>query len=251
MKRLLLYPENYTRHPKDSRMDTHIDYAVQRIDGLMYGTKDNYDIGIYWKFGNVWEPDEWAKDNNLLNVNCSNVTKKRVDEIFTEAFGYSSLVTSGECIAKRNQNSRHEGIITTAPWDNGQLDKYDDDYRVSQKIINNVSGVWAVDYRVYRFKDHLFVAEFKKYAFYQRFRSTAKRTTFYHIDEVFSQAEVNNILYFCDLAGLDFGELDVLRDDDKIYIIDMGRISAGILPFKNKQVSDAYIKGVKYLLYET
>ena len=49
-------------------------------------------------------------------------------------------------------------------------------------------------------------------------------------DDLFSAAEQQRILAFCHEMRLDFGELDVLRDDDdgRIYIIDANKTPAGM-----------------------
>ena len=72
--------------------------------------KDNWSVCCYMDFRDVNKPPKWLK--KAINLNCNNVRKDYVDEIFTKIFGYSSLVNhTGYCVEKSvNQSDKKSKI---------------------------------------------------------------------------------------------------------------------------------------------
>jgi hypothetical protein len=95
---------------------------------------------------------------------------------------------------------------------------------VYQKILNNkINDDLVLDLRtpVMKGKIPFIYLKFKKIK--DRFTNDLYKSEIAGTDEYFTEDETRKISEFCKRIGLDYGELDVLRnkDDGKIYIVDV------------------------------
>lgn len=188
----------------------------------------NFDVAIYWEYNTVRDEYEFLEKLNtskqIVNLHSRDISKKYVDEVFTEVFGYSSFVTPlvhvGKCVKKSDINGLHNGEVITCPI---KPEEVDNDF-VYQKFLDTftkegsrkeirltiLNGEMIFILEKYRTKDDLFARDF--------FMSEIVKPK-----DVFNDAEIAKILGFCRKIKLDFGDLDILRnnDDGKIYIIDV------------------------------
>jgi O-antigen/teichoic acid export membrane protein len=166
---------------------------------------------------------------HLVNVACTDVSKVHVEKVFKEVFGYGMeidpRVHHGVCVKKSNENAVHDGKIVTCPCD-------PEEGYVYQKLINNIHGDDSVyDIRVPIFGHRMPLVMLRYRSRHDRFDNT-KIVDPAAIDGVLSDAEQKNILRFCEKLGLEYGELDILRDRDDglIYIVDANSNCSGPLP---------------------
>jgi hypothetical protein len=166
-----------------------------------------------------------------LNTDCNDISKNKVNAVFDEVFGYSLAVDprrhQGPCVMKLNWNALHKGRIIECPVE------HPEEGFVYQKLIHNETGDGFVEdmrvpifahitpfvYLKYRSVDHRFVDR----------KHTNTKATIAEVDEVLNEEEVRDIQRFAAKIGLDYGELDVLRDksDGKIYIVDANNTPSG------------------------
>src|SRR5258708_27498612 len=88
-----------------------------------------------------------AANNLVLNYRCKDISKNKVDAVFTKVFGYSLMVDpltyQGRCVKKSNVNAKHDGQVISCPI------KSVDASFVYQLVINNqidpdtVQDLWA------------------------------------------------------------------------------------------------------------
>lgn len=186
------------------------------------------DLIIKWKDGTHHELPRkslqkiTATGKPCINLHCTNISKKHVDEIFTKVFGYSTQVNplthTGHCVKKSDRNAAHDGHIITCPVATTDpdciyqlvLDNEVPDKNLVMDIRTPVFGntipyVWLT----YRPINSRFA-----FAFTQRERVKAT--------SIFSGDEIANIITFCQQLGMDYGELDIIRhrENQKIYIVD-------------------------------
>ena len=169
-----------------------------------------------------------SKKYNVINFNCNDVSKNQVDYVFNNCFGYSlsidPLKARGRFIRKSNFNSEHDGTYITCP-----IDTLEDNY-IYQKPVNNLttSGL-TEDIRTPVFKDIIPFVYLKYRTIQGRFLHENVTARIAEVNEVFSQEEVEKIRLFCKEIGLDFCELDILRDKDdgRLYIIDANNTPSG------------------------
>jgi hypothetical protein len=169
-----------------------------------------------------------SKTREVINIHCSDISKKHVDQIFGKIFGYTTIIDpttfKGKCVKKGDINAVHDGTIVECP-----IEKPDPEY-IYQKLINNKANEEFIeDLRVPVFKDYIPFVYIKNRPIDTRFASYNSNVSIIETEKILSKEEVNKILLFCHEMGLDYGELDVLRDrdDNKIYIIDANNTPGG------------------------
>jgi hypothetical protein len=170
---------------------------------------------------------EIAADNFVVNERCDDVSKVKVEEVFQEVFGYGTFVNPetylGRCVMKSNENAMHDGVTVECPTTPTGSDV------VYQKLINNVAGNEVLDVRVPVIGETMPFAYLKYRRLRSRFSNWNSRVTMDSVDSVFTSDELTRIKQFTEKLGLDFGELDILRDNDdgQIYIVDVNNTPCG------------------------
>jgi hypothetical protein len=175
----------------------------------------------------------------VLNADCRDVSKKQVSAVFEKIFGYALAVNpqtfEGRCVMKSDWNGLHVGTILECPVPvpNPEF--------VYQKLIDNeVENGIVEDIRVPIMKGTIPFVYIKRRAIDHRLvdrKHTAKNAMIRDPSDYLSREERENILRFCDSLGLDYGEIDVLRDreDGRIYIVDVNNNPAGPPEALNQQ----------------
>lgn len=171
--------------------------------------------------------------NPVLNYNCRDISKEKVEEIFQGVFGYGSavdpLVYNGACVVKSNNNATHDGRVINCP-----IEKREEG-SVYQKLINNQHDKdYIYDIRVPIIKEKIPCVYLKYRSIHDRFKHIIK-TEVENPEKLFSREEIEKIILFAKNLHLDYGELDVLRDCDNglLYIIDANTTPYG--PSKIKE----------------
>ena len=203
-----------------------------------------FDLAIKWqRYATFFENDPvlselFLQNNNIINFNCQDVSKECTNKIFKQVFGYSLAVDplnyTGKCVAKSNLNAQHDGRIIDCPTNKIESGV------VYQKLVDNeVENKAVLDYRVPIFKQEIPLV----YKYLKKNQTTEQRFYGYpslisvelaETEEIFSQDEINKIIDFCQNLGLDYGELDILRDkqDQRIYIVDANNTPSSRLLFE-------------------
>jgi len=167
----------------------------------------------------------------IVNMYCPDVSKRQVSAAFEKVFGYSvsidPRVYQGKCVMKSNWNGLHAGQILDCPT------AIPDVEFVYEKLINNETGDGFVeDIRVPIFKNTIPFVYIKQRAIDDRLvdrKHTAKNVKLSEVSTYLSDQEIQKILQFCKVLGVEYGEIDVLRNrnDGKIYIVDVNPNPAG------------------------
>lgn len=173
-----------------------------------------------------WDPDpglhRLAEERPVLNIGCTDISKRRVNEVFAESFGYElavdPLTHTGPAVRKSDRNAVHDGEIVacpvaTVPHDvvfQRVIDNRTGDGRVLDLRVVVIGGRVPLLYRRYRPED-------------RRFRSGNERAELATPREELTDDEVASLERFASTMGLDVGEMDVLRDagDGRIYVVDV------------------------------
>jgi O-antigen/teichoic acid export membrane protein len=230
---VLSYPEIPNRY-------FHILYSILNRLGYQITNDPTAKADIVINFHDItFQPvdpvmEELKKKHTVINGNVTDISKERVEKIFTEVFGYSMEVDprthTGPYVQKSNQNTTHDGKVFTEPTEPKEGFIY-------QKLIDNQLGNEVVDIRVPIFGDIIPFVVLR----YKDLDNRFDRTTRVHpvpTREQLTNEEVSKIIAFCKAYGLDCGELDVLRDnqDGRIYIVDANNTSGS--PRPGRQISN-------------
>jgi len=219
---------------------------------IVSNPNNNYDFTFFW------DDKTFSKLQSLPTINgkdinraCTDISKEKVDQVFKKVFQYDLSVDpeihTGSCVIKSNENAQHDGRIINCPVEKVETNV------VYQKIIDNsYDEKYVVDFRAPVLGKEIPLIYYKLKSYEKRFTNDTSRAELHKTEDVLSQEEVKNILAFANEMGLDYGELDVLRnkDDGKIYIVDVNKTPWGppaTLPPKDcdtavKKMSEAFEK---------
>jgi hypothetical protein len=183
-----------------------------------------FDIAIFWTVRTIRRPDARLADivahSPVLNYACRSIAKSHVDRVFTSVFGYSSLVNPTEkgaaCVRKSNLNAMKDSRLVKRPV-----------RRVSRRFVyqrlidTTIDHTCVEELRTPVIGGEIPVVYTVRKPVTQRF-GDPRRVWFVDARDVFSPAEIDSICVFCEAMGLDYAELDILRDriDGRVFIVD-------------------------------
>lgn len=195
----------------------------------------------------VWKDDTYvtapsaqemsrAAGSTLINGACLDISKERVDTVHQQVLGYALAVDpttfTGKMAVKSNLNGAHDGQELTGPLASPSTDS------VYQRVVNNrpkkvpaplTNRDVVCDIRVAIFGGQAGFAYLKYRPIENRFSNTNSLVEITQLSDAFSQQEIELIEAFCLAFGLDYGEIDVVRDagDGRIYILDINKTPLG------------------------
>jgi hypothetical protein len=223
-KKILFYPDSIQLSPNA------IIYQLCLFLGydITNSPKEQVDICIKWKDSTFSSKDQILPDLSnqgirIINIDCEDISKSRVHEVFYAVFGYNldvdPLTYSGLCVVKSNLNSQHYAEIILCP-----SSEINPNTAYCKLINNEVEDGVVLHYRVPVFKHLIPFVYVKRMPLERRFGGFSDLISVQIVpaEEVFSEDEIHKILRFCKKMNLDYGELDVLRDktDGHLYIVD-------------------------------
>jgi len=205
----------------------HVIYKICLVLGYRVTTEPegDFDIAVRWHDTTFSLDDPLlpglASPQRVLNRSCRDISKTRVSRIFGEVFGYDLTVAprthTGKAVRKSDLNARHDGKIIDCPC--GEESGY-----VYQRLINNQGGDGLIqDIRVPVLGNRIPFVYLKYRPVGKRFSNANSRVDVASTADLLSRDETDRILRFCAKIGLDYGELDVLRDrdDGRLFIVDV------------------------------
>ncbi len=216
---ILLYPEK-------PRFDSYVLLYMGRFFGwrITNDVNDKYDLAIFWEATTFRKANDTIKELSqkypVLNQNCFDISKQHVDTCFKKVFGYSPMVNpltyTGLCVKKSDKNGAHDGKIIECP-----IEKTEDGYVYQKLIDTEMEEKFVSEVRVPVFNKTIPFVYYKLSPIEDRFNISVKGRVIPPQDH-FSKDELKKILKFCEHIGMDYGELDTLRDrhDGTLYIID-------------------------------
>lgn len=234
---MLVYPHFPSRGSTIYKLAGHLQFNVTNR------LSRQYELAIYWEYLTFREEyrecEALAEKGHIrvINLHSRNIGKKYIDQMFRDVFGYSisidPLSFNGECVRKSDINAKHDGTIIQCPIDHAE------EGCVYQKLLDNSWGDYSVvDFRLIVIKTvlpYLFL-KFRKRSV--RFKNISENPRLALTSKFLRPEEIENINLFVQHIQLEYGELDVLRDngDGKIYIVDVNNTPQG--PPKHTKRSD-------------
>lgn len=252
VKTILLYPQYPSSNAVIYRILTKLSCNITN------NPNKEHDLVVYWHDTTYRHHDSVIKNFSekgpVINLKCTDISKSLVEKVFNEVFGYSSVVNpktfTGLMVKKNEINASHDGIIVQGPLS-------PDEGFIYQKVINNeYDKHFVVDIRLPVINGKMIFGYLKYKSIESRFASfpknmlNSKEPEVLPIEDLLTEEEMRAIATFCKRIGLDYGELDVLRDNDdkKIYIIDVNNTPTG--PTVNKTLKSKCVKEMASLFKE-
>ncbi|PLX22440.1 MAG: hypothetical protein C0599_06365 [Salinivirgaceae bacterium] len=230
---ILFYPRFPDRKTVIKKILDRLNYNISSSLKLPYSKI------IHWQDTTYREYDDTiltlAEKERVINFNCRDISKTKVDELHQEVFGYSTVIDpqkyEGKCVKKNILNAKHDGIILDCP-----INETPEEGFIYQKLIDNQYDETMVeDIRVSIIGNKIPLAILKykpvekRFGGFRKNQDGIKAPVVKEPGEVFSREEMENITILCQKIGLDVGEIDVLRNknDGKIYVIDINNTPTG------------------------
>lgn len=214
----------------------------------------NAKLYISWNDETFHNPEKHLFTNNnqfILNNKCTDISKEKVDSLFKSVFNYSTFIDpqtfTGKAVEKSDLNALHDGEVLQFPIKNTEPGKI---YQIL--IDNSISDEEVVDLRVPVVKTTLKFIYLKYKKKNIRFDNITYHVEKVPIEDYLSKEEIVLIDKFCIEIKLDYGELDILRDNGskKIYIIDVNKTPYGPPEGLNKLDSKIAINEIAAVLKE-
>lgn len=171
----------------------------------------------------------------VLNIGSRNIGKNHIDEIHQQIFGYCTRIDPtkhvGKCVRKSDINALHDGIILECP-----IEKVEEGF-IYQILIDNKNdkGLFE-DIRVAIVGKEIPLVNLKYRKPEDQFGHLST-SDLVEANDVLSSEEIEKINAFTNACNFEFGELDILRDneDGRIYIIDVNDTPNNILKEGRKE----------------
>lgn len=182
------------------------------------------------------------RDGVTVNASCVDISKSAVDRVHRDVFGFGLTVdpttTVGAMVEKSEENAAHDGRIVHGPVAEPRSEA------VYTQVVDNTVGGNVIDLRLIVVGEQLPLALEKVRPVGIRFSNHNTRVTPLDPAAAFSPNELDQLRRFARELGLDYGELDVLRDnsDGDIRVVDANKTpwltSVGLDPDDARHVID-------------
>lgn len=226
-KRILYYPKTPSKYQVYYKVSLLLGYTI------VEDPEDYHDVAVHFQpdtFADLSELSVLSNSPVVINRNCKDVSKVNVQRVFKRVFGYDLEVDpttfSGKMVEKSNENYRHDGRILNGPVDPSTVNPG----CVYQRAINtqNEEGLF-VDLRTPVYNGHIPLVYAKVRSKENRFGSLNEYAKIMNPEEIFSTKEISLIAQYAKEMGVDYAEMDILRDNNngQIYIVDVNNTPAG------------------------
>jgi hypothetical protein len=227
-------------------------YQIMQRLGMRAGFHPRADQpSIAWETHTWLTPRQVARlPENAINRLCTDISKSRVAQVWEQVAGYTFVVdpltTRGQFVEKPEANGLHGGRIVEGPlpqrregWTYQKLVDCRLEGQIHQMRAVVAGNHLAMAYEKWRPEPEWFSGT----------RISVPRTP----DELFSKDEQGLLLRFAALMQMEYGELDILRDEPTglLYVVDANRTPTRPHQLAEKEwvrVYDAQTEGFKALL---
>ena len=186
-----------------------------------------HDIGLNSRAGNpLSSPTGFPTLNGQLLSNA----KSNVAATFEAVFGYSLAVDPtthvGQMVEKSEVNAVHDGRLIQGPI---ALDDVQPESAYQRFIDTRDESGMVVDLRTPLYGGSVPLVYTKRRQVEDLFWTRTADTEILESAEVYSEKELALLSRFAEAMGLDYGEVDVLRDrrEGRIYVVDVNQGPAG------------------------
>ncbi|MEA5466136.1 hypothetical protein [Leptothoe sp. PORK10 BA2] len=224
----------FTPHRPDFYYPPYIVYKLCVLLGyrIEWDPTKEYDIAFRFADRTIGLPDLPAirADVPVINQGVWDISKSHVQKVWESAANYAFRINPtthhGQALCKNNRNATHDGQVIDCPIPPDRVESG----KVYQKLVDNsVGNGMVLDYRVVVHGAQIPLVYRKYRPVETRFSNDNARAELADPVQEFSEQERETVLTFARTMGLDFGELDVLRDaaDGQLYVVDVNNTPCG------------------------
>lgn len=226
-RRVLCYPGTPSRH--------QIAYRLFLLLGYKMVTSPDEDYDVVLVFDPATAPDPRGLDVlrpvGAINRGVRDVSKKNVEAKFEEVFGYALSVDptryEGLAVRKSDENYTHDGEVVPCPHVPGP----EEGVTYQRYVDTRTPDGYFEDIRVPIYDGEIPITYRKYHPDTDRRFYDVDHSELAHPDETLSDEEQRRLTLLAEALGVDYGEMDVLRDngDGRIYVVDVNPTPAGLV----------------------
>ena len=170
--------------------------------------------------------------SNTINFDLSDISKSGIDKAHMIAFGRTVCINSseiepgGQYVLKSEANAAHDGKVVSGR----DLAEINTTGRVVQRLIDNrIDDNDVLDIRAPVIGKTIPHVILKRRPVANRFSNANTSATMTRTENILTDQEQLQILYFCRIIGAQYCELDILRDaaSGEIWVVDVNNTPAG------------------------
>jgi len=191
----------------------------------------DFDVVFYQSYHKTYRKHDeimmqLAKKYDVINIGCEDMRKRKNEAIMKEAFGYNSLAVPIDkfILEKSELQGRHEMKLVKRIG-------VRKDYIYVRQLDNRISATHTRDYRIFIFDYKVRAVVTKDKLLSDRFGGATNAVTKW-IDNPFTVDELRKIERYCYLYKTHYTELDAVRENGKLYIVDNNNVPAYISTMK-------------------
>ena len=210
-------------HPMRPEPNMSIAYVMRRLGVRIHFGPSETGFNIAWDTGTWFSPKAVRElPASALNARCLDISKTTVDRIWSEVCGYTigvdPLTTVGPLVTKPDENGRRGGRVVEGPLKSRETGT------VYQRLVNTRIGDRVLQIRPVIVGSRI-VLVYEKWRAYPYWFKADELTIPKHVDDFFTDEQAAQLLRFAAAIGLEYGELDVVRDEGTglIYVVDANR----------------------------
>lgn len=225
-RRVLCYPKLPSRHQVLFRLFLLLGYKMTR------DLTEEYDVAFIFRPGTVNPPLSLGgvRPGATINKDARDVSKSTVEARFEEAFGYAIGVDpecfEGLAVRKSEVNYTHDGEIIACPY---KPPAGEEGVTYQRYIDTSTPDGYFVDLRVPLYDGEIPIVYRKYHPNTDRRFFDVSHVDLLRSDDALSKVEQDRLAELAKVMGVDFGEFDVLRDnnDGRIYVVDVNPTPSG------------------------
>lgn len=198
-------------------------HVLPRLGVRIAPSPGEADLTVAWHTGTwISARDADRLPPNALNGRCLDIAKSTVDDLWAKAAGYSIVVEPttwrGQMVVKPQANAVRGGRIVDGPLAAARAGV------AYERLVDSRAGARIHSTRAFVARGEVILA-YDRWRPYPHWFQGPEETTPVAAHEAYSPDECATLVRFARLIGLDFGEIDVVRDNDSglIYGVDANR----------------------------
>lgn len=226
-------------------------YKLIALLGYAFTTNPEHRFDVAFKQKNSTLADPAVMDHvptrreKIINAGSFDISKRTVNRVFAEVFGYPIEVDptqyEGKIVEKSDENAAHDGRVIQGPI-SAEAVKGDCAYQIQIDNTCPKRGC-LTESRVPIHGKQVPLVYTKYKSVENRFVSKHLEVTLNETDDVFSADEQTNLVRLAEAMGIEYAEADVLRDKDgRIYVVDVNTTPWGPPKMDPKQVVDSMMR---------
>ncbi len=199
-------------------------HILARLPVRIGTTPSDDELTFAWDTGTWFSPAAAKRlPESAVNRRCLDISKGAVDRIWAETAGYSisldPLTTRGPIVVKPELNGKHAGQVVEGP-----IAVPDKDMVYQRLVDSRAQDGRILQLRLVIMGGRLLFTYAKWRPYPQWFKGT-ELTTPSDSNEFLSAADQEMLLRFAAAIGIEYGELDTLRDRESglLYVVDANR----------------------------